>query len=161
MTVVEFYEIRHCHWCVHHRWLQPASRGCSLLSFAHSAILAKRYLPPCCSCTPISVRHPQLPSVTPGPWGGHGPFPLDGGSLCVHTITGFACIRSPPASLPSSLLARAGRQRHGISLMPRPRPSRVTTPIRFMYILYLLDWRAEAGRSEKSENEKAKGFSKA
>ena len=103
LTVVEFHQIRHCHWCVHHRWLQPASRGCSLLSFARSAILAELYLPPCCSCTPISVRHPQLPSVTPGPWGGHGPFPLDWGgrSACIPLLVLHA---SAPLRLHSLVL---------------------------------------------------------
>ena len=118
-TVVEICQLRHCHWCVHHRWLQPASRGCSMLSFARSAILAERYLPPCCSCTPISVRHPQLPSVTPGPWGGHGPFPLDwGGALraypywfCMHWLpSGFTPLFFTHASWQTRNLARASRE---------------------------------------------------
>ena len=120
LTVVEFYQLRHCHWCVHHRWLQPASRGCSLLSFARTAILGELYLPPCCSCTPISVRHPQLPSVTPGPWGGHGPFPLDwgGGALraypywfCMHWLpSGFTPLFFTHASWQTRNLARASRE---------------------------------------------------
>ena len=68
LTVVEFHQIRHCHWWVQNRRLQPVLRGCSMLLFARPAILAERDLPPCCCCTPISVRHAPLPTVTPGPW---------------------------------------------------------------------------------------------
>ena len=133
LTVVEFHQIRHCHWCVHHRRLQPASRGCSLLSFARSAILAELYLPPCCSCTPISVRHPQLPSplrLAPDPCGGHGRFPLEGGgrSACIPLLVLHA---AAPLWLHSLVLySRELADTESRSYLARNTDDRITRDIR-------------------------------
>ena len=76
-------------------------------SSSHPAAAARRFLSDIRSCPPLRLA-PGVAMV---------PFRWTGGALCVHTLTGFACIGSPPASLPCSLLTRAGR--HGISLVPR------------------------------------------
>ena len=83
------------------------SRRFSPSSSSHPAAAARRFPSDIRSCPPLRLA-PGVATV---------PFRWTGGALCVHTLTGFACIGSPPASLPCSLLTRAGR--HGISLVPR------------------------------------------
>ena len=132
-AVVEFYEIRRCHWCAHHRRLQPSSCGCSMLLFARAAILSERDLPPCCRCTPTAVRHSQLPTVTPGPLGGHTLFRLDGGRGRAACIALLVLHASAPLRLHSLVLySRKLADTESRSYLARNTEKRSSTSLRFV-----------------------------